>query len=276
MLRVIVDSGSSIKQDEKEMLNVDIIPLKVLIDEKEYQDGVDLDYDFYYDTLINRKIFPKTSLPCLTDLEDMVKKYTDAGDDVIIVTISSKISGSFNAIKLLFEDNDKVNVIDSLTAVGGVRFIVDCINMNRDLPVPQIIKNVNNLIPRIKVRAIPETLEYLHRGGRLSKMEMILGSILSIKPIIGFIDGKVRVITKKHGVNNSMKFLASDVLESGVDPQYGIIASYTYNKENLEKLIKYTDQSLVDLIKVYDDLTPSIASHWGPNAFGYIYVEKAE
>ncbi|MGM9972074.1 MAG: DegV family protein [Anaeroplasmataceae bacterium] len=274
MIRIIADSGCSIKQDEKDKYNLDIIPLQILLDGKEYKDGIDLSMDTFYDILINKKQFPKTSLPCLTDVEDLVNSYTSNGDEVFIITISSGISGTNNALKLLFQENDKVHIIDSKCAVGGMRFIVECINKNKELPVSEILKKIDELIPRIVTMAIPETLEYLHRGGRLSKIEMILGSLLLIKPVIGFKDGKVSVLAKKHGINNSMKYVAQELKNMGLDDDYGIIASYTHNKENVLKLIKNTDPEIASKVYCFDDLTPAIACHWGPNAFGYIFVKK--
>ena len=101
MVKVFVDSGSSIKQEEKEKLGVEILPLKIMLDEKEYLDGVDLSIDEFYDALINKNLFPKTSLPSLADAEDRVSECTQKGDDVIILTISSGISGTYNTFKML-------------------------------------------------------------------------------------------------------------------------------------------------------------------------------
>lgn len=274
MLRLLVDSGSSIKQEELEYYNAELVPLKILMGETEYADGVNLPMDEFYRQLIDEKIFPKTSLPNLGELEERVSKYTTEGDEVIILTISSEISGSFNAIKNLFAENKKVKVIDSKMAVGGMRLIVDEINRNRALSLDEIEEKVNSLIPRIKIMAIPETLEYLFRGGRLSKKDWILGSILKIKPIIGFIDGKVKVLTKKIGLKMGLSYIAGALKEFECDENYEIIASYTYDKSNLEKLIEMTDEKYHKQIRVYDNLDPAIACHWGPNAFGYVFVAK--
>ena len=124
MIKIFVDSGSSIKEDEKEQEQVEIIPLRYLLGDKEYQDGVDLSIDEFYDKLINEKLFPKTSLPNLDIVEERVNMLTSAGDDVILITLSSEISGTYNAFKTLFENNSKVHVVDSRLAVGGIAF--DC------------------------------------------------------------------------------------------------------------------------------------------------------
>ena len=92
MLKVYVDSGSSIKQDEKEKYQVEIVPLRYMMGEKECLDGIDITIDEFYELLIKQKLFPKTSLPNLVELEEKVAKDTGTGDDVIIITISSGIS----------------------------------------------------------------------------------------------------------------------------------------------------------------------------------------
>ncbi len=274
MLKVFVDSGSSIKESEKSKYNIEIIPLKILFGQKEYLDGIDLSIEEFYNELLNNKNFPKTSLPKLDTVYDKVTNYTDNGDDVIILTLSQKISGTYNAFKMLFNENDKVRVIDSKVAVGGMRLIVDKINEIRDKSLDEIEKIVNKFILRIKILAIPETLHYLFKGGRLKASEWAFGTILRIKPIIGFEDGCVKVLNKKIGLKSGMQYIADSLKEFCVDLNYDIIASYTYKKENLERLISITDNKYLKNIRVFDDLDPVIAAHWGPNAFGYIFVSK--
>jgi DegV family protein with EDD domain len=274
MLRVFVDTGSSIKFEEKEKYNVEILPLKILMADEEYLDGVTLSIEEFYNKLFATKKIPKTSLPGLEDVKAQVEKFTNACDNVLILTISGEISGSFNAIKLLFEDNKKVRVFDSRLAVGGIRILVEEINRNRDKSLDEIEEKLKNLIPRVKILAIPETLEYLMRGGRLSKTEWLLGTVLKIKPIITFRDGKVCVDAKKTGLKHSMKYIVSELDRLGVDENYPIIASYTYKDQNLKSLIEMTDKKYLPLMSQFDNLDPAIAAHWGPNAFGYIFVTK--
>lgn len=275
MRRIFVDSGSSIKVDELEKYNVELIPLKILIGEKEFfDDGIDLTIDKFYQLIEKEEEFPKTSLPRLDLVEERVNAYTNAGDEVIIITISSKISGENNALKLLFEDNKNVLVLDSKCAVGGIRLIVDFLNRNMNIPFNQIEKKVDEFIPKIQIMAIPETLRNLLRGGRLSKTEWLLGSILQIKPTIGFKDGKVRVLSKNRGIKKAMKEVVSMLEALDCDTSYDIIASYTYNKTNVDDLIQMTPDKYKEAIRVYDNLDPAIAVHWGPNAFGFVFVSK--
>jgi len=275
MRRILVDSGSSIKQEELAKYNVELIPLKILIGEKEYfDDGIDLTIEKFYKLLEDEKVFPKTSLPQLDTLEKKVTEYTNAGDEVVIITISSKISGENNALKMLFEDNKNVLVLDSKLAVGGIRLIVDFLNRNKDLPFNKIEEEVEKFIPHVQIMAIPETLRNLLKGGRLSKTEWLLGSILQIKPTIGFKEGKVRVISKNRGLKKAMKEVATMLNELDCDTSYDIIAAYTYNKSNVDELVSMIDDKYKPFVKIYDDLDPAVAAHWGPNAFGFVFVTK--
>ncbi len=242
--------------------------------EKEYLDGLDETIDEFYKQLIDNRLFPQTSLPQLDVLKDKVDGYAAQGDDVIIITISSKISGTYNAVCKLFEGVSNVHVVDSLSAVGGLRLIVEEINRNRELPVDEILVKVNALVPRIRVIAIPETLDYLLKGGRLSKKEWLFGSILNLKPLISIIDGTVKVASKKIGLRMAMRECADTLKRWNCDENYPIIASYTYNAENLTKLIQMTDEAYKPLMSEYDNLCPVIACHWGPNAFGFVFVRK--
>lgn len=274
MIKVLVDSGSSIKYDEALKYDVEIIPLKILLGDKEYlDDGKDLTLDIFYDFLMNNKTFPKTSLPSFVDVEKRVNEITKE-DDVIILTISSQISSTYNTFKTMFESNKRVKVIDSMCAVGGMRLIVDLINRNKDKTLDEIEKLVIDFIPHIRIMAIPETLHYLLKGGRLSKTEWLIGSILQIKPTIGFKNGKVKVVNKTRGIKKGMKEIIEALDELEVDDSYDIIASYTYNDSNLKELVDMTPDKYKPLVKVYDNLDPAIAAHWGPNAFGYIFVSK--
>ena len=274
MLRIIVDSGSSIKQDEKDRYQVDILPIHVQIGEESFLDGVDLTINEFYERLGRTKEFPKTSLPSLVDAQNLAEHYTKAGDEVLFITISSEISGTYQALRMLFAENPKVTVFDSRLAVGGIRFLVEEARRYEQEPMEVIVDKLNRLIPRIVVAAIPETLDYLLAGGRLSRAEWMVGTLLAIKPVVGIQDGKVSVLAKKRGLKQSKNYIADLVRTEQCDPDYGIVASYTYNKKNLDEVIGMTDPEYRKMIKVYDNLIPSIACHWGPNAFGYIFVKR--
>ena len=271
MIKIFVDSGSSIKQEELSIYNVEVLPLKILINNVEYLDGVDLSMNSFYRALIEDKQFPKTSLPSLEDTSNRVLKAVEDGFDVIVITISSKISGTNNAFNMLFKDNPRVRVIDSLSAVGGMKILVREAQKYLDKPLDFICDKLNALAPRITALAVPETLEYLHRGGRLSMAGYALGTILKIKPIL-MLKSSVSVAGKAIGLKSAMKFLVQAL--NNCDTNYPIIPSYTYNTAHLEELISKTPSEYVKLMTEFDNIDPAVACHWGPNAFGFVFVAK--
>lgn len=276
MIKVFVDSGSSIKQDEKEKFDVEILPLRILLGDKEYLDGIDLSMDIFYDALINQNLFPKTSLPSLGEAEQRIKSCVENGYDVMILTISSAISGTYNTLRMLFASEPRVRVIDTKTAVGGMRILVNEINKYRDKSLDFVEEKLTALIPRLKVVAVPETLDYLQKGGRLSKSAWAVGSILQLKPLISLdsTDGKVKVLGKAMGKRRAMEAVAKALVDFECDENYEIVPSYTYGRGNLDTLIAMTDKKYHAQMTDYDNLDPAIACHWGPNAYGYIFVSK--
>lgn len=273
MRRIIVDSGSSIKLFEKERYDVDIIPIQLMMGEDSFFDGVNLSTEEFYSRLKDSSQFPKTSLPSLEETQKLVDTYISQGDEVLIITLSSGISGTYQAMKMLFDEYNNVEVFDSKLAVGGIRFLVEEARRLQDESMDTVIKKLELLRERIVIAAVPETLDYLLAGGRLSKVSWMAGKILSIIPIITFIDGKVEVLSKKRGLKQAKRTLIELVQEHKADPNYGIIASYTYNKGNVDDLISGLPEEYKEQISIYDDLCSSIACHWGPNAFGFIYVK---
>lgn len=274
MIRLFVDSGSSIKQREKEKYGVEILPLRILLGDKEYLDDINLTIDNFYKLLLEEKLFPKTSLPPLDEAEQKINEYTASGDEVIIITISSGISATYDVIKSRFSSNEKVFVVDSKSAVGGIRILVEEVNKYRNEPAKMIVDRLNALIPRIRVVAVPETLDYLHKGGRLSKASYMIGSILKVKPLITFKEGKVHVEEKTIGLVKAKQRIFAYLDKCECDTSYPIIPSYTYATENLDDLISKADYKYLKAMAPFDNLDPAIACLWGPNAFGFIFVGK--
>jgi hypothetical protein len=131
--------------NEKEKYGVEILPLRFTYGEEEYLDGVDLSLDDFYHKMIDEKLFPKTSLPSLGEAEERITQCTESGDDVLVITMSSGLSGTYNTFKMLFEDNPRVLVIDSKSCVGGERILVMEANKYRDQSLDFIKEIRSNL-----------------------------------------------------------------------------------------------------------------------------------
>lgn len=271
MIKIFVDSGSSIKKEERALYDVEVLPLKILLNDKEYLDGENLTMDVFYKALIDDQIFPKTSLPSLEDTEKRVNACVEAGHDVLILTLSSGISGTYNALRMLFEENPKVRVVDSKTACGGMKILVKEANKYRNESLDFVEEKLSGLISRIKVLAVPETLDYLHKGGRLSKAGWAVGTVLRIKPVIE-LKHTVKAVNKSLGMKSAMRYIVNEL--ENCDTNYPIVPSYTYQTDNLEELIARTKKEHQDVMIEADNLDAAVAAHWGPNAFGFFFVEK--
>lgn len=267
MLRIIVDSGSSIKQDEKRNYNCDVLPLQIYFEGKEYLDDVNIHTDEFYKMLIESKSFPKTSLPSSDDAFNLINNYLLNGDKVCIITISSTISGTFNMLYQEYKENPNVLVFDSYSCVSGVKLLVDYVNRNQELPLDILEENLKDLRSHIKILAVPENLNYLLKGGRLSKKEWLFGTLVAIKPIITVTNGHVKVEAKKRGLANTMKYIKEHF---NPNLEYDVYGIYTYDKSNLDTMLKEHNIN----VDKYDNACPAVGCHWGPNAFGLVFVEN--
>lgn len=151
------------------------------------------------------------------------------------------------------------------------------VNKYREKSMHFVEQKLLELIPRIKVVAVPETLAYLQRGGRLSKTAFVIGSMLRLKPLISLDSksGKVEVLGKALGKKAALFEVANTLKKLDCDESYSIVPSYTYDASNLDKLISLTDDKYKSAMTDYDNLDPAIACHWGPCAYGYIFVSKS-
>ncbi len=275
MRRIIVDSGSSIKPDEAKQMGIDVIPIRVMIGGIEYSDGVDIDSTKLYQLMEETKEFPKTSLPHLDLVEEMVDKYLAQGDEVLIISLSSGLSSTYSAIASMLLDKKNVAVFDSKNAAGGMRILtLEALKM-ADKPMEEVIARLTEVRSKIRLVSLTATLDYLLKGGRLKKSAWMVGTLLRILPIISLTpEGKVDSIAKVRGLHGGLKWIAEKPLENGdIDLSMPIVASYTRSRVNLDKVVALYEAKGIKPTH-YDDLTATLAAHWGPDALGFFYCVK--
>ena len=224
-LKIMVDSSSGITQDEAARLGIDVFPLRIIFNEKEYLDGIDIMQDEFYEKLTKEEIFPKTSLPNLYEIEKKVKEYLKEGYQVIILPLSKEISGTYSALVSMMEEYENVRVIDTLTTICGLRFLVnEALKLEVD-NLDELEIKLCNLQKRIRIIAGIDTLEYLYKGGRLTKTASLVGNVIGLKPLISVIDGKVVVLAKRRGRKHAMQYVLDKFQTSNIDynyPVYGL------------------------------------------------------
>ena len=280
-VRLMIDSASDINEKEAEKLGVLMIPMSISFGTEEYLDGVTLLPKEFYEKLIESNLMPKTSQINTYRFEEEFEKYTRGGDELVVITISSKLSGTYNcAVQASEKFNGKVYVVDSLNACIGERLL--CEYAMRLIAEGKSAKEISEILneqkTKINVMAVLGTLEYLKKGGRISAAVAFAGKMLSIKPVVGIIDGKVKLIGKAMGSKNGNNLLNKLVTEKGgIDftMPYGCIWS-GLDDCVLQKYIKDSSHlwaEETDNVPSYI-LGGTIGTHVGPGAVGVAFFEK--
>lgn len=278
MIRLLVDSSSDYTMEEIKEKNILYVPITVTLDEKSYQDGIDLTPDAFYKMLTNSKDFPKTAQPSPQAFSEIFKDAKDKGDDVICILLSSSLSGTCQSAHLAknMADYDNIYIIDSLTATIMIKVITDYAYelIQQGLSASEIVKQLEALKSKVKVAAGLDTLEFLYRGGRLSRATAAIGELANLKPIIYVTEeGTVGILGKCLGRNKALNFLLKTLDSKKINPSFPLYTVYTYGSENCEKLEEKLTTAGYKLAGRCQ-IGSTIGTHVGPGAFGVIYVEE--
>lgn len=278
MIKILIDSSADLTPQEISQKKVFMIPLQVAIQDKTYLDGINLDHDTFYNILTSSSEFPKTSQPSPQAFLEAFEEVKANNDELICILLSSALSGTYQSAKLAKDmvDYDKIYLIDSLSAVSAIRILCDkALEMiNNNIDTITIVETLNNLKGRIKIFAALNTLDYLSKGGRISKTVATIGDLTNIKPIITVSEeGKVEIAGKRLGVNKSISFIKEKIDSYTIDESYPIYSLYTYGQDNLNKL---QQKLITNNYKIATSLQvgPTIGSHLGPEAYGICFVAK--
>lgn len=279
-IKIVIDSASDIDFEEAKKYGVSLIPMEVRFKEEEYLDGVNLSHKEFFEKLIESVELPKTSQINPYRFEEEFEKLVNEDDEVIAITISSKLSGTYrSAVEASKKFNGKVHVVDSLNASIGERILclyaLELIKQGEN--IKNIVDKLNSVKNRINVIALLDTLKYLKKGGRISAITAFAGEVLSIKPVIGVIDGEVKLIGKAIGSKKGNNLLNSLVEKKGIDfdMPYGVVWSGIDNS----MLKKYVEDSghlwkdKAESIPAYM-IGSTIGTHIGPGGIGVAFFEK--
>jgi len=279
MIRIIVDSSADFTSQELFEREIELVPLGVTLNEKTYQDGVTLTRDALYEWLLaDKNNFPKTSQPSPQDFLQVFDDAAENGDEVVCILLSSSLSGTCQSAFLAksMADYDNIHIVDSLTATHMIRIMaLHADRMRRNgSTATQIVAALEELKGKVRVFAALDTLEYLQRGGRLSKAAAAVGTLANLKPIITVSEeGKVEVVQKCMGRNKTLSFLLSKIGELQIDTAFPLYSVYTYGTEItelLEQKLSEAGYRIAERVQV----GATIGCHIGPGVCGFIYVEK--
>lgn len=204
MVKIVSDSTCDLSVELVERYGIEIIPLHIILGENEYEDGVDIDPDEIYKWSDDHGTTPKTSAPGIDKAIEVFSRYKASGDDVVVFTISSEMSTTFNVMKLAAEEidyTDHVYVVDSRSLSTGIGLLVleAAVMAKNGMAAEKIVSEIDKLVPKVRASFVVDTLVYLHRGGRCSGLTAMLGSILKLHPRIAVNKGIMEPEKKYRG-----------------------------------------------------------------------------
>jgi DegV family protein with EDD domain len=280
MVRLITDSAADFEPFELEQLNIACIPIKVMLDEEEYEENVNLSKDQFFALLKETGAFPKTSQPSPSVLMGMYEEAKAAGEEALYITLAAALSGTYQSAAMICEDADSelCHVLNSCNATGGQRLQLEYAARLRDegKTAKEIMEAVKAIQGKIVLYACIDTLEYLYRGGRISQTVYKLGTMAQVKPIIRVAeDGSIEVPAKAIGMRKGMDMLCKRVEQQKPTADHNFYVMYTADRTIGETLAqKFRDMGIEVPDERIIQVGAGIGSHVGPNACGFVYVAE--
>lgn len=276
---IMTDSTSDLPASFVESNRLTIVPLYVNFGDQAYRDGVDIDPSQLYKIVAETGVFPKTSSPSPKDFLNAFTPAIETGHDILYVGLSSRLSSTIQNARIAaaeFEDH-RIEIIDSLNLSAGIGLLVmTAINLNQgeEIKLKDLADYIRMLVPNVRTYFAVDNLEYLHKGGRCSALENLVGSMLRIRPILHVIDGQIVVHSKVRGKRDK---LLSEMLDL-VNPQEAspdlMLVNHSMCPEDAEALKDRIHHKFQDASVLITQAGCVISSHCGPKTFSVVYIKK--
>ncbi len=279
-IKILIDSASDINQKEASELGVTLIPMIVSFKEEQYYDGINLLPKDFYEKLIKSEELPKTTQINYYRFKEAMDTLTIKGDKVIVITLSSKLSGTYSSAYQAAQKFDgKVYVVDSLSATAGERLL--CIYalklIKEGLSFERIIQELEEAKKRIVVLGVLDTLEYLKKGGRISAATAFVGNLLLIKPAVQIINGEIKAIAKIKGTKKINDFLNSKIEENNIDLNMPHCLLYSGFDDSRAVDFVNSNKYVINRNNQNQNIHivgSTIGTHIGPNVLGVAFFQK--
>jgi len=276
MIKLIVDTTCDIYPDEAEKLGIISIPMKVYFDDTEYIGGVNLSNEEFYKKLQSAKNLPTTTQINVFTYTEAIKPWLDKGDEVFVMCLSDKLSGSYNNLEQAAKElnSPKLEILNTHTVSFGFHALVlEAIKLiNQDCNLKQLKEEMSKLCDKMKLYTIIENARYLIKGGRLSLGAGLLAKTLNIKPIVAVENGGLKSVAKTMGYLNAKRAVKNFITD--IDTTKSILVGYSNDKNRAEDFGKYIEKECGFKITKYSEIGPIIGTHAGPGCVGITYFQK--
>lgn len=268
--RIIVDSTTDLMPEYKD--RVSVVPLTLRFGDEEFVDGVTIDHKTFYKRLVESDVLPTTSQATPSAFAQEFDKVRESGDEAVVITVASKLSGTYQSATIAAQDYENIYVVDSGTGAvgGGILTEMALKFLDSGMNAKEIAEKLNEEKQKIIIVALVDTLEYLKKGGRISKTVAFAGALLNIKPVLSVIGGDIKMVGKARGSKQGNNLLVQEIKKvGGVDFTKPVLLGYTGLSDEL--LLRYIEDSKhlweEGLEKVrYTTIGSVIGTHAGPGA----------
>lgn len=277
-VQIIVDSSVDVAERFRERLH--IVPLIIHFGEEELIDGVTINKEQFYRRLVESEQLPFTSQASPVAFQKVYEEVTQAGDSAVVITLASKLSGTYQSACIAAGDFDNIYVVDSQTAAIGAGVLTEyaLARAEAGTDARELAAELERKREDVCLVALLDTLEYLKRGGRISKTAALAGGLLNIKPMITVRDGEVVLIGKARGSKQGNSLLVEKIRAcGGIDFDLPILLGYSgLSGESLETYVEYSHDLWERGTEILDKTCISgvIGTHTGPGVVAAAFFRK--
>ncbi|MBQ9870208.1 MAG: DegV family protein [Ruminococcus sp.] len=281
MIKVFSDSTCDLSDELLKRYDITLLPLYIILGDKQYKDRVNITPQDIFKWSDEHKTTPKTAAASLDDIVEKIKPVLDAGDEIVVFSISLEMSNMGNVIRLAAQSldaQDRVHYIDSRNLSTGIGHLVieAAVMAQQGKSAQEIVDAVQKLIPRVRASFVVDTLTYLHRGGRCGGLAALAGSVLRLHPKIHVKDGVMGAGKKYRGrysdiILNYAKEMEEELLQAKPDRVF--VTHPPCDRKVVDSVCDYL-KGLNHFAEVLDtEAGGVISSHCGPGTLGVLYIE---
>ena len=275
---IVTDSTCDISKEQSDAIGVEVVPLSVNFGVKTYRDGIDISKDEFFRMLSESTENPTTSQPSPEDFLSVFEKHKQLGNEVVFIGLSSVLSGTCQSARIAKDmcDYDNIYIIDSLNATAGIEILVRtaCDMRDKGQSAAEIAEKITELVPKVRLFAVVDTLKYLVRGGRVSKTAGAIGGALGVKPLITVAEGSVLSIGTARGQKLAFEKLGNIIESADIDTSYPVMLTYAHTQENMHLFEAYLMDRGIRYDWKYGEVGSVIGTHTGPGAVAAVYIVK--
>lgn len=273
---IVTDSSPYIPQDIIKENDIHVVPLTVIWGEENYYDGVDITTTEFYNRLKTAKVMPSTSQPSVADFESLFRRLHQEGYEILAVLISEDLSGTISsatqARKLLPEANIEIVNSKSIAMALGFPVLTVARAAKGGASLAECKRIAEEACAKSGVIFVVDTLEFLHRGGRIGGAKRFVGTLLNVKPILAIEDGKVvsldSVRTQKKALERVIQIIEE---RTQGHKNIRLATLHADNPETAQQIMDEASKRINPVEKVFSEVSPVVGTHAGPGAVGLAY-----